>query len=99
MSRAFLTHLASETEALHGQELFKTERILTGRQGADITIATEMACHLLDEDIYVIGFAYPVVPEGQARIRTQMSAAHTPEHIDSAVAAFAKVGRAMGVIS
>ena len=53
---------------------------------------------LLDEGVYVIGFSYPVVPKGKARIRTQMSAAHTLDEIDKAVAAFAKVGEALGVI-
>jgi glycine C-acetyltransferase len=48
--------------------------------------------------VYVIGFSYPVVPEGQARIRTQMSAAHTDDHLDRAIAAFVSVGRQMGVI-
>jgi len=48
--------------------------------------------------VYVVGFSYPVVPQGQARIRTQMSAAHTREQLDRAIAAFAKVGRALGVI-
>ena len=53
---------------------------------------------LLAEGVYVIGFSFPVVPKGKARIRTQMSAAHTPEQIDRAVAAFAKVGRQLGAI-
>ena len=57
-----------------------------------------MATRLLDEGIYVTGFFYPVVPQGQARIRTQMSAAHTREHLDRAIAAFTKVGRELGVI-
>jgi glycine C-acetyltransferase len=57
-----------------------------------------MAEHLLEEGVYVIGFSYPVVPKGKARIRTQMSAAHTPEQVKQAVAAFAKVGRALGVV-
>ena len=65
----------------------------------DAKVASEMADRLLDEGIYVIGFSYPVVPKGQARIRTQMSAAHEPEHIDRAIAAFAEVGRQMGVIA
>ena len=65
----------------------------------DAKLAAAMADRMLDEGVYVTGFSYPVVPQGQARIRTQMSAAHTPEHIDRAVAAFAKVGRALGVIS
>jgi glycine C-acetyltransferase len=64
----------------------------------EATLAQEMASRLLKEGIYVIGFSFPVVPRGQARIRTQMSAAHEPEHIERAVAAFAKVGRELGVI-
>lgn len=64
----------------------------------DAKLAQTMAAKLLEEGIYVIGFFFPVVPKGQARIRTQMSAAHTPEHIDSAIAAFTKVGRELGVI-
>ena len=65
----------------------------------DARLATEMAERLLAEGIYVIGFSYPVVPKGQARIRIQVSAAHQDEHIDRAVAAFGKVGREMGVLS
>jgi glycine C-acetyltransferase len=57
-----------------------------------------MADALLDEGIYVIGFSFPVVPRGKARIRTQMSAAHTDQQIDRAVAAFAKVGRQLNAI-
>jgi len=64
----------------------------------DATLAQAMANRLLEEGIYVIGFSFPVVPRGQARIRTQMSAAHEPAHIERAVAAFAKVGRDLGVI-
>ena len=64
----------------------------------DAAVATRMADSLLAEGVYVIGFSYPVVPKGKARIRTQMSAAHTSEQIDQAVAAFEKVGKAMGVI-
>ena len=62
-------------------------------------LAQQVAEAMLREGIYVIGFSYPVVPQGQARIRTQMSAAHEPHHIDRAVAAFAKVGRELGVIA
>jgi glycine C-acetyltransferase len=61
-------------------------------------LAQQVAEGMLREGIYVIGFSYPVVPQGQARIRTQMSAAHEPHHIDRAIAAFSKVGRALGVI-
>ena len=64
----------------------------------DAKLATALADRLLDEGIYVIGFSFPVVPEGQARIRTQMSAAHTRDHLDQAVAAFTKVGTDLGVI-
>jgi glycine C-acetyltransferase len=64
----------------------------------DAVLAKEMSARLLTEGIYVVGFSFPVVPRGQARIRTQMSAAHQPHHIDKAVAAFAKVGRELGVI-
>jgi len=64
----------------------------------DAALATRMADALLDEGIYVIGFSYPVVPRGKARIRTQMSAAHTADDIAKAVAAFGKVGRALGAI-
>jgi glycine C-acetyltransferase len=64
----------------------------------DAALATKMADLLLTEGIYVIGFSYPVVPKGKARIRTQMSALHTDAEIDQAVAAFAKVGRALGAI-
>jgi glycine C-acetyltransferase len=61
--------------------------------------AQAMATALLEEGIYVTGFFFPVVPQGKARIRTQMSAAHTREHLDKAIAAFTKVGRQLGVIS
>jgi len=64
----------------------------------DAPKAQAMAAALLEEGIYVTGFFYPVVPQGQARIRTQMSAAHTREHLDRAIAAFTKVGRTLGVI-
>jgi glycine C-acetyltransferase len=64
----------------------------------DAGLASRVADALLAEGIYVIGFSYPVVPRGKARIRTQMSAAHTPTEIERAIAAFAKVGRAEGTI-
>jgi glycine C-acetyltransferase len=64
----------------------------------DAVLSQRMAERLLEEGIYVISFSYPVVPEGQARIRTQISAAHEPQHLDHAIAAFAKVGRELGVI-
>ncbi len=61
-------------------------------------LAAGMAERLLDEGIYVVGFSFPVVPKGRARIRTQISAAHSADQIDRALAAFAKIGRALGVI-
>ncbi|HEU4684259.1 MAG TPA: glycine C-acetyltransferase [Nitrospira sp.] len=64
----------------------------------DPSLAVAMADRLLNEGVYVIGFSYPVVPEGQARIRVQMSAAHSRPQLETAVRAFAKVGRALGVI-
>jgi glycine C-acetyltransferase len=65
----------------------------------DAPRAQAMATALLEEGIYVTGFFYPVVPQGQARIRTQMSAAHTREHLDRAIAAFIKVGQKLGAIA
>jgi glycine C-acetyltransferase len=64
----------------------------------DAKLAQQFAADLLDEGIYVIGFFFPVVAQDLARIRTQMSAAHTREQIDRAVAAFTKVGKKLGVI-
>ena len=64
----------------------------------DAALAGRMASRLLQEGIYVVGFSYPVVPKGKARIRTQMSAAHELEHLDKALDAFAKVGKELGVI-
>ena len=64
----------------------------------DAKLSQDMADKLLDEGIYVIGFFYPVVPKGQARIRVQISAAHSREHLDRAIAAFVKVGRELGII-
>ncbi|MBZ9844586.1 glycine C-acetyltransferase [Mesorhizobium sp. CA5] len=65
----------------------------------DAALAQEMAARMLKRGIYVIGFSFPVVPKGQARIRTQMSAAHSSADIDRAVAAFGDVGKELGVIA
>lgn len=65
----------------------------------DARLASEVADRLLAEGIYVIAFSYPVVPKDQARIRVQLSAAHEPAHVDRAVDAFAKVGRALKVVA
>ncbi len=64
----------------------------------DAKVAQEFAAKMLDEGIYVIGFFYPVVPQGKARIRVQLSAAHEQHHLDKAIAAFTKVGKELGVI-
>ncbi|NLT03660.1 MAG: glycine C-acetyltransferase [Bacteroidales bacterium] len=64
----------------------------------DARLAQEMAAKLLDEGIYVTGFYYPVVPQGKARIRVQVSAGHEKEHLDSCIAAFAKIGKELKVI-
>ncbi len=64
----------------------------------DASVASRMADALLKEGVYVIGFSYPVVPKGRARIRTQMSAAHTPAQIDRAVDAFTRVGHSLGIV-
>lgn len=64
----------------------------------DAVLAKKLADRLLEEGLYVIAFSYPVVPQGKARIRTQMSAAHDKEHLDRAIAAFEKIGRELGVI-
>ena len=64
----------------------------------DAVVAQTIAAKLLEEGIYVIGFFFPVVAKGQARIRVQLSAAHEQEHLDKAIAAFTKVGKELGVI-
>ena len=64
----------------------------------DAPLAQKFAQRLLEEGIYAIGFFFPVVPQGQARIRTQLSAAHTREHLDRAIHAFIKIGRELGVL-
>jgi glycine C-acetyltransferase len=64
----------------------------------DAKLASNMADAMLNEGVYVVGFSFPVVPKGQARIRTQMSAGHDKTHLDKAIAAFSKVGKQLGVI-
>ena len=64
----------------------------------DASLSQQFANKLLDEGVYAIGFFYPVVPKGEARIRTQISAAHTKEHLDKAIDAFIKVGKELDVI-
>jgi len=64
----------------------------------DARLATQLAAAMLEEGIYVIGFSFPVVPKGEARIRVQLSAAHEPAHVDAAVAAFVKTGKKLGIV-
>jgi len=87
------------------KEMEKAGFDLTGADAAivpvmlyDAKLSQDMANALLNEGIYVIGFFFPVVPKGKARIRVQLSAAHTKEHLDKAIAAFTKVGKQLSVI-
>ncbi len=82
-----------------GFELVPGEHPIIPVMLGDAKLATEMADRLLEKGIYVIGFSFPVVPRGKARIRCQMSAAHELEHIDRAIEAFGSVGRALGVVA
>lgn len=81
-----------------GFELIPGEHAIIPVMLGDAKVASEMADKLLQEGVYVIGFSYPVVPMNKARIRVQMSAAHTKEQLDKAIAAFEKVGKEMKVI-
>jgi glycine C-acetyltransferase len=83
----------------HGFTLVPGEHPIVPVMLGDAVLATRLADGLLAEGIYVIAFSYPVVPKDKARIRVQLSAAHEPEHVDRAVAAFAKVGRTLGLIA
>lgn len=65
----------------------------------DAALASAMAARMLEKGIYVVGFSYPVVPKGKARIRVQLSAAHEREHLEKAVAAFVEVGHELGVLN
>jgi len=91
-------YFRSRMEAL-GFDLLPGEHPIIPVMLGDARLAGRMAERLLDHGIYVIGFSYPVVPHGKARIRTQMSAGHDREHLDRAIDAFAAVGRDLGVIS
>ena len=95
--RANARHFRAEMTKL-GFELLPGEHPIIPVMLHDAPLAQAFATKLLDEGVYVIGFFFPVVPKGQARIRTQMSAAHSIADLDQAIAAFAKVGRELGVI-
>jgi glycine C-acetyltransferase len=81
-----------------GFEIKPTKSAICAIMLYDARLSQEFAARLLDEGIYVIGFYYPVVPKGEARIRVQLSAAHDQEHLDKAVEAFRKIGKRLGVI-
>ncbi|MBV1908547.1 MAG: glycine C-acetyltransferase [Kangiellaceae bacterium] len=90
-------YFRSKMSAL-GFDLLPGEHPIIPVMLGDASLAKKFADEMLEEGIYVVGFSFPVVPKGQARIRTQMSAAHEFEHIDRAVAAFEKIGKALSVI-
>ncbi|ESP93006.1 MULTISPECIES: glycine C-acetyltransferase [Pseudoalteromonas] len=90
-------HFRTEMEAAGFTCAGKDHAIIPVMLG-DAKMAAEMSDRLLAEGIYVIGFSFPVVPKGQARIRTQISAAHTKEQLDKAIAAFIRIGKDLGVI-
>jgi glycine C-acetyltransferase len=90
-------HFRTEMTRL-GFELLPGEHPIVPVMLHEAKLAQEFAARLMDEGVYAIGFFFPVVPRGRARIRTQMSAAHEPEDLELAVAAFEKVGRALGVL-
>ena len=96
--RANAAHFRAGMAAL-GFELIPGEHPIIPVMLGDARLAVELAAGLLEEGVYVTAFSFPVVPRGQARIRTQMSAAHTTEDLDAAMAAFARVGRTLGVIA
>ncbi|MCT4591187.1 MAG: glycine C-acetyltransferase [Carboxylicivirga sp.] len=81
-----------------GFDIKPTESAIVALMLYDAKLSQEFAARLLDEGIYVIGFYYPVVPKGQARIRIQLSAAHEQHHLDKAIAAFIKIGKELKVI-
>jgi glycine C-acetyltransferase len=100
-----LRHKLRENSAHFRREMTKAGFKLAGEGHpiipvmlGDAKLAGKFAEGMLSEGIYVVGFSYPVVPQGQARIRTQMSAGHDLKHIDQAIAAFIKIGRNLGVI-
>ncbi len=96
--RANAVHFRAGMQAL-GFDLLPGEHPIIPVMLGDARLAGELAAGLLDEGVYVTAFSFPVVPRGQARIRTQMSAAHSTEDLDMAMAAFARVGRDLGVIT
>ncbi len=96
--RANAAHFRARMQAV-GFDLVPGEHPIIPVMLGDARLAADVAAGLLDQGVYVTAFSFPVVPRGQARIRTQMSAAHSTEDLDVAVDAFARVGRELGVLS
>ena len=92
------THYFRSAMSSAGFEIKPGEHPIVPVMLYDAPLAQEFAARLLDEGIYVIGFFFPVVPQGEARIRVQISAAHRKQHLDRAVAAFTKIGKELEVI-
>jgi glycine C-acetyltransferase len=92
------TKYFAEKMIANGFDIKPTKSAICAVMLYDAKVAQEMAARLLDEGIYLIGFYFPVVPQGEARIRVQLSAAHSKEHLDKAIEAFTKVGKDMAVI-
>ena len=92
------THYFRKNMTAAGFDIKPGDHLIVPIMLYDAVIAQQFAARLLEEGIYVIGFFFPVVAKGQARIRVQLSAAHTREHLDKAIAAFTKVGRDLGVL-
>ena len=83
----------------HGFDLLPGEHPIVPVMLHDAALASQFADAMLEQGVYVVAFSFPVVPRGKARIRTQMSAAHSTDHIDTAIDAFTRVGRDLGVVS
>ena len=92
------TNYFREKMAQAGFDLVGADAAIVPVMLYDAKLSQEMANLLLEEGIYVIGFFFPVVPRGKARIRVQLSAAHTKEHLDKAIVSFIKIGRQLNVI-
>ena len=93
------TNYFREKMAQAGFDLVGADAAIVPVMLYDAKLSQEMANQLLKEGIYVIGFFFPVVPRGKARIRVQLSAAHTKEHLDKAIGSFMKIGRQLNVIT
>ena len=93
------THYFREKMTAAGFDIRPGEHPIVPIMLGDAKLAHDVAHDMLEEGIYVIGFSYPVVPKGQARIRVQISAGHEREHLDAAIDAFAKVGRKHDIVS